>query len=275
MPKIYVYGDSYVASNEYEVGWVTRLAEKLNKTVVNKGISGSSTEYAIEEFTNDVELSAFLDGDIIIFCTSTPGRLNLMYQRTNPGTGSRFLHNGPDSLEETRWFYKNRRGLQWYIANRNLREAAINHESYIHLLKSFADNNPTIKIILLSNSDHMCHIPLKIHNSNFIRPDIYLNTISSNEIIGRLSYDEWTSSGLRFIDPRINHLSTKNQSILIDLMIEALSTGNTSGFTYDKFLSDIFEPISSKEQYLSYIHQGLITPLDTFLRFFKIKRNEL
>lgn len=275
MKKIYVYGDSYVVSDDYQVGWTKFLSDKLDRELVNKGVSGSSTEYAIEEFIIDAEAKIFSKNDIIIFCTSTPGRLNLLYQRENPSTGSRFLHNGPDSPEEKTWFHKNQNYMKWYVAHRNYREASINHEAYIHLLKNFAENNPMIKVLLLANSDHMVHIPLKHTSSNFIRPDIYLNTISSREIKNRLSYDEWTSAGLKFIDPRINHLSIKNQMILIDLIIEALKTGNVSQFSYDKFLSDIFDPISSRDQYIDYISQGLVTPLGRFLEFFNIRPNEL
>jgi hypothetical protein len=274
MSKLIVYGDSYASSTEHSKGWTSFLAEKLNLQEINRAVDGSSSEYAIEKFINDFKNNIIKDDDIIIFVLSTPGRLNLSYQQEFPGTASQFLHDVSTNNSSYKWYKQNRQHLQWYFLNRNGNEACINLESYIHMLRNFAEMHPNIKLLFLENSDHYMEMPYSNTLPNFLRPRIYLTNIANNEIRNFKSYFDWTSS-IPGVDYRINHLSNKNKEILINLVIESLETMTVSNITYDKFMSDLFDPITTKQQYIKYIKDGLISSSDIFLGHFSINRNEL
>lgn len=274
MSKLIVYGDSYASSNEYSKGWTSFLAERLNLQEINRAVDGSSSEYAIEKFINDFKNDIIKDDDIIIFALSTPGRLNLLHQQEFPGTAAQFLHDVSTDNSSYKWYKQNRQHLQWYSLNRNSNESGINLESYIHMLRNFAEIHPNIKLLLLENTDHYPEMPYSNTVPNFLRPKIYLTDIANSEINNFTSYFDWTSS-ISGVDCRTNHLSNKNKEILINLVIESLEKMTVSHITYDKFMSNLFDPITTKEQYIKYIKDGLISPRDMFLGHFSINRNEL
>ena len=62
------------------------------------------------------------------------------------------------------------------------------------------------------------------------------------------------------IDPRSNHLTNTNLSILANLLVNSINSLSIDNITYDKFKSKNINKITTKEQYLKYITDGLLSP---------------
>jgi hypothetical protein len=264
MAKIYAYGDSYIDNGprhytlndvlEFD-GWAQILAKKLDCEILNRGISGGSTENAMMKFAKDIKEEVFESGDVILFQTSTPGRLHLEFQKERPETASVYLHEVDISQPRHAWYRRNQRYIQWYLANFDVNVAQLNHVCYQHTIINFASSRPDIKVVLLSNTDQDEQIKLPQPPQNCIIVPTELDRIAKNEWID-CSYNDWISF-TRF-DARTNHLSNPNLNILAELVLESLVTGRTDHFTYDKFRQRIFSPIRSREDYYRYAEQGLI-----------------
>jgi hypothetical protein len=272
--KIYAYGDSYIANgwHPFQVpglptlyfdGWTQILAKNLNVELHNRGVSGGSTENAILKFADDVRNSEFNSGDVILFQTSTPGRLHLEFQKERPETASVYLHEVDITQPRHAWYRENQRYIRWYIENFDVNVAQLNHVCYQHTIINFARSRPDLKIVLLSNShqDEYEHIKLPEPSENCIIVPVELDRVAKNEWID-CTYNEWISF-TRF-DARINHLSNPNLNTMAQLISESLTTGSTDNFTYDKFQQRIFSPIRSREDYYRYAEQGLIYNKPTF-----------
>jgi hypothetical protein len=264
MAKIYAYGDSYLDNgHRYHdkntviefYGWAQLLAKKLDRELLNRAVSGGSTENAMMKLTKDIKEDVFESGDVIIFQTSTPGRLHLLFQQERPETASVYLHEVDISQPRHAWYRRNQRYIQWYLANFDVNVAQLNHVCYQHTIINFARSRPDLKVILLSNTDQKEQIKLPEPSENCMIVPTELDRIAKNEWID-CTYNDWISF-TRF-DARTNHLSNPNLNILVELVLEALVTGRTDHFTYDKFLQRIFSPILSREEYYRYAEQGLI-----------------
>jgi hypothetical protein len=270
MAKVYAYGDSY-SSNGHQYhdkneviefyGWVEILAKKMNHELLNRAVSGGSTENAMLKFTEDIKENRFESDDVILFQTSTPGRLHLQFQKERPETASVYLHEVDITQSRHVWYRRNQRYIQWYLANFDINIAQLNHVCYQHTIINFASSRPDLKVVLLSNTDQDEQIKLPTPPKNCIIVPIELDRVASNEWIN-CTYDEWTSF-TRF-DARINHLSNPNLNTLAQLVLESLNTGSTDHFTYDKFRQRIFSPIRSREDYNRYAELGLIYNRPTF-----------
>jgi hypothetical protein len=256
MRKLRVYGDSFSASDGEFPGWVDLLKKQLDIPLVNKSVSGSSTEYSIRHFVNDITDKQIGDNDIVIFVLSTPGRVHFEYQNTHPDTGSAYLHI-PDKSEK--WYWENQSHILWYLTNQDLLVTSINHEAYIHLIKSYAYTKPNCTFVLLSNSNHGTTVQGVDNPNNFLRCDAYLNQISSKEIVGGKSYQEWVKNTKW--DLRINHLTIPNLNTLANLIFDAILTKNITNITYDKFNTNCVDVIETKQQYLDYVANGLLYPM--------------
>lgn len=270
MAKIYAYGDSYIDNGyrlcimdkviEYD-GWAQILAKKLGYQLLNRGVSGSSTENAMMKFTEDIKENRFASGDIILFLTSTPGRLHLEFQRERPETASVYLHEVDTSLPRHAWYRENQHYIRWHIENFDVGLAQLNHVCYLHTIINFARSRPDLKIMLLSNTDQDEQIKLPELSPNCLRVPTEIGQISRNEWID-CDYHGWIS--FTKFDARTNHLSNPNLNTLAQLVFDSLATGSTDNFTYDKFQQRIFSPIRSKEDYYRYAEQGLIYNKPTF-----------
>lgn len=265
MTRLIVYGDSY-ADNTVRLSdrhgrstpsgaWTDLLSRKLSLDQINRAVSGSSSQYAIKTFFYDVISNLIQPDDVIIFVLSTPGRMHFEFQNTNPRTASVYLHGSDDV-----WYKDNKKFLEWWMGNVDLSLEALNHDCYVHALKNFAATRPDVKVILLMNSDYdpskQNSLPLGVLPNNFFKPDIFLNEISEHEIIGKRNYKEWTK--VTTYDPRINHLSNPNLDILSDRVLEIIHDGDMQYFKYEYFQKNLFEIITTKEQYHSYIDHGLL-----------------
>ena len=267
MKTLRVYGDSFAAGEKggdpYGViGWVKLLGDLLKIPVENKAISGSSTEYAVNTFVTDVKESRIGDNDIIIFVPSSTGRLYFSYQlHTDPSTASKYLH--PVGLSKSNeWYWKNKDHIEWWMVNNDSQMHKITFESYIQLLKNFAISKPQTTVIVLPAYDN--GYGKDIFNTvppvNFLRANVFLKTLSSTEVIGSNSNHldhNWWREFTKF-DARANHLTNTNLSILANLLVESIQTLSIDNITYDKFKTNVINKITSRDQYLKYVSEGML-----------------
>lgn len=263
---IHVYGDSYVADDDEKPSWVFNIASKLKTNYQNNAISGSSTEYSIKKFIKDVD--KFLPNDIIIFCFSTVGRLSFEYINNKLPNSSCAFSNDYKTNPHFEWFRKNEDYLKWFVMERDMQLLNINVEGYHCILRSFAMSNPDKILVILTNTDHQFRDIINLDcGSNYIRPNIQLNRISSNEFLDCNTYNEFTKY-TRF-DCRTNHLTEENRKILSDLIVRSINLRNVDEITYEKFQSRNISVIQNAKEYRRYVDRGTIPykiQIDSWLR---------
>ena len=267
MRKLFVYGDSFSSSHRTP-SWSGILSGLLDAELVNFAIDGGSSENAMIKFQQSIEENAIQDGDVIVIQLSTPGRLHLEFQRQHPGTaGTRsfsdvewlddLVHKeeGPNALY--RWWKDNRKFIEWHIANSDMLVSVINHESYIHVMKNFAEANPNKTVILLQHSCQAVKFPMINLPSNFLMPDIFLHEVSKAEH-GDLSHHDWVRHTIW--DRRNNHLSNPNLEILANALNDAIHEKDASKISYDIFEKNIFKQIKNQADLDHYVNLGYISP---------------
>jgi hypothetical protein len=262
MKTLRIYGDSFAA--DQPSSWTIILAALLGVPIVNKAISGSSTEYSVYTFINDVNNNVIGDEDIIVFVPSSTGRLYFSYQLHNaPSTASIYMHKSANFDKSHEWFWKNKDNIEWWMANNNTKMQSITFESYIQLLKNFALSKPSSIMLVLQvfNNGYIRDIFNNVPPHNFLRPEIYIGNVSRDETDQNSSsyfkYGDWTE----FVkdDPRSNHLTVPNLNILANLLYTSIKNLNADKITYDKFKTNIINKITSKDQYLQYVNDGILT----------------
>jgi hypothetical protein len=264
--KLVVYGDSFAApllNNNNYISWVDILSNKLLLPTYNKAIAGSSIEYSIGLFSEDVKSNYLKSNDIIIFIITSPGRLHLNYQLTKPHTASNFIRN--IKLKDT-WYNSNVNYINWYLTNRDENIININTVAYLHMLSAYARNNPNSTVLVLSMNRINNFIGLNI--DNFLVPDITLWDISENEFGKGITFRNLTPASYGR-DPRYNHLSIPNLEILADLLYESLTIKTINNFSYKKFKSNILtRKIRSLEDINYYVDNKILYGIDYFRRVF-------
>ena len=261
MKKILVYGDSYASSeNDGCPAWADLLGKALGLDVLNRAVSGSSTEYAMRCLIKDINTNTFEDGDILIFVTSTPGRMHFQFQNARPETAAQYWHDVDIKDPKHSWYKENKKHLEWWMLNFDCRMNAINQECYIHALKDLAVANPKSIIIQLANSDHNfldnVTLPFGKIPTNFLSPNIFLNKVSENEIVNFVSYNEFVK--YTKYDPRANHMTNNNLRILSNALVKAIDNKSVTHINYKIFEQQILKTISSKEEYISYVGKQLL-----------------
>ena len=269
MRKLFVYGDSFSSSHRTP-SWSGILSGLLDAELVNFAIDGGSSENAMIKFYESMQDDAIQDGDVIVMQLSTPGRLHLEFQRQHPGTaGTRsfsdvewlgdLVHKeeGPNALY--RWWKDNRKFIEWHIANSDVFVSVINHESYIHVMKNFAEANPKKTVILLQHSFQYVKFPMINLPSNFLMPDISLYEVSKAEH-GGLSHHDWVKYTMW--DKRNNHISNPNLKILAHALNDAIDEKNVSKITYDIFEKGMLTQIKNQADLDHYVNLGYISPAD-------------
>lgn len=257
-----IYGDSFAAHRPSFPGWVEFLNDRLGTDQVNWAVSGSSTEFSMKKFLEDVTHNILQPNDIVIFVTSTPGRLHLSFQNNiRPETASGYLHGLHTNMgQDDSWYFQNKHHIEWLLVNQDLRLLAINHEAYVHLIKSVAHANPDITFMLLANTDHDFHIKGADNPPNFLTSNTYLNVISTCEYINpNHNYRDWAAHTKW--DLRQNHLSNPNLKILADILFEAIQEKNLDNFTYDQFKTRFLDPVYTKSQYDNYVQNDYLYDL--------------
>jgi hypothetical protein len=261
MKTLRIYGDSFADSQTGS--WTTILAELLGIPIVNKAISGSSTEYSVYTFINDVNKGIIGDKDIIVFVPSSTGRLYFSHQLDHaPRTASLYMHKTENFDKTHEWFWENKDHIEWWMVNNSTKMQSITFESYIQLLKNFAFSKPSSIMVVLQafNNGYSRDIFNNVPPHNFLRPDIYIGDVSRAETDQHPSryfkYGDW----IEFIknDPRTNHLTIPNLNILANLLCTSIKNLNADNITYDKFHVNNINKITSKKQYLQYVNDGIL-----------------
>lgn len=267
MKRLWVYGDSFADANHaggkgVATGWAKMLSGSLGIPLTNKAISGSSTEYAIKSFIEDVNKNYIGDNDIIIVVTSSLGRLYFSYQlNIEPASASIYLTKPPDSFPQE-WYQKNKDHIEWWMINNDHIMQRITFESYAQLLKNFAISKPNCTVILLPafNNGYAQDIFNNVPPRNFLRSNTYLMDVSKAETgikdDRNFNYRDWCEHTKN--DPRANHLTNPNITILATLLGESIQNLTMDNITYDKFISNNIQKITSREQYLKYIEDGIL-----------------
>lgn len=261
MKTLRIYGDSYAASH---VGsWTKMLADLLEIPIANNAISGSSTEYSIYTFINQVKEDKIGDKDIIVFVPSSTGRLYFTHQLDYwPGTASPYTRELKVFDKSNEWYWKNKDHIEWWMVNKSTKMQSITFESYIQLLKNFALSKPSCVMVVLQafNNGYSGDIFNNVPPHNFLRPSICLGDISYFETDQTYSkyfkYDDWVE--IIKDDPRSNHLTIPNLTILANLLHTSIKNLNADNITYDKFQTNNIKKIISKKQYLEYVANGIL-----------------
>jgi len=270
MNTLRIYGDSFASQqyggNEHAkeiVSWMEKVGHFLNMPVSNSAVNGSSLSYSMRKLVEDVSKNTLVDGDVVIFVMTNPGRLHFNQQLMYPET-SCYFWNDVSSYDKEKgdWFIKNRKHLEFYIMNRDMHIDAINYYSYIHTIKSLAQAYPKSKFLVIqtySQSIFNITLPMGDRPVNFLCPDFFLGNVSESEIINFKSYNEWVKNTGH--DIRFNHLSKINSQVLANIIFYAFKNLDTTVFNYDSFQSNMFHSLSTKEQYRDYVDRGFLPDL--------------
>ena len=259
MKQIRVYGDSFAAEHAPEpYSWPKLLGQLYNLPVVNKAVSGSSTEYSIKTLIDDIDK---IEDDIVIFVTSTPGRLHFEHQqRHRPETAATYIHAGDrlSSDQDHSWYHQNKNHIEWWLVNHDWQINQINHEAYLHLIRSIARSKPNAVFVIIPNSDHFVHVDSGQDPNNFLITKTCLLQISENENVKEFpTWQDWTKYSKW--DFRINHLSKPNLEILASVVFDCINERDMSSLTYDKFKKHFLTPLRTKQQYRDYVELGYLS----------------
>jgi hypothetical protein len=257
MKQIRVYGDSFAAKTMVEgTCWPELLGQLMNLPIQNNAISGSSTEYAIKKLIGDINN---IKNEIVIFVTSTPGRLYFKHQQdVCPETASQYLHGVSNDRKDHSWYHQNKNHIEWWLVNNDNTMNRINHEAYLHVIRNIARTKPDCIFVIIPNSDHNMHIDAGGDPDNFLITQTYLNRVSQNELVKEFpEYKDWIKYSK--IDFRINHLTNPNLKILARLVFDAINSMNMGNITYDKFNTGFLSPMQSVSDYLQYVELGYLT----------------
>jgi len=260
MSTLFVYGDSY-AANAWGGGiwWPREVANRLGHDhIIDHAVAGSSAEFSMQQFVNDMSVQRIAEGDAIIFVISGGGRAFFDEQLTTKGaaTAAMFasLSDFDFGLPQYKWFNEHRKHLEWYYAHSNYTVSMIHHECYVHALKSFAETHPSNKVLVLSIDNETPMFALGNMPDNFFAPQITLNKISLNELHDNVSMHDWCIPFGR--DIRHNHFSLPNLTILSELISNTFMTGNIDGWVEEAFMQRILPKITTPAQYMQCVDDG-------------------
>ena len=267
MRKLFVYGDSFSSSHR-SPSWSGILSGLLNAELVNFAVDGGSSENAMAKFYQSTQDDVIQEGDVIVMQLSTPGRLYFEHQRQHPGTAAThsfsdvewlgdIVHKDKTANALYSWWKDNRKFIEWYIANMDNHVNIINYESYIHIMKNFAEANPNKTVILLEHSFQPVKFPMINLPTNLLMPDISLYEVSKAEY-GDLSYHDWVRHTIW--DRRNNHLSSPNLKILANALNDAINKKDASKISYDIFEKNMFNQIKNQADLDHYVNLGYIVP---------------
>ena len=256
MGTLRIYGDSFGSVDpNIAPGWPMLLSKKLKMDLVSKAVGGGSTEYAALQFFNDIQNNEIADGDVIIYIPSIIGRLHFDWQISRrPETAGSYLHEPNNhSGKDHSWYYKNKNHIEWWMDNYSYDVLYMNNEAYINLISNVARTKPKTTFIIIKHAKTKKVNAESDHPTNLLLPNIHLGDISEKEVIGGYNYNNFVE--FTKFDPRCNHLTKPNFTILADIIYECIITKSVENFTIDKFNANVIAKITSIHQYLEYVDQ--------------------
>ena len=265
--KVFIFGCSYSAQqHSVQRSWGQILQDDYGYEVSNYAIGGSGTDFATWKLFECISQNSISPEDIVIFQTSSFGRMNLQYQiYEKPATAVKYINEPETWSTDTDfvWFYENSDHIKWYLANRCWDLELVRHIAFLQLVKAWALANPEILVIALQ-LDVLHHnqnigslalsTPKPFSENNFLIPDIGLYPISIME--SGLTYEQFTE--FTNWDIRLNHLSLPNRLKLAEVLDQAIKTRDVSQITYDCFHKNIIGCIKNSEDLKKYVDQGAL-----------------
>ena len=279
---LYLFGDSYISPANYKhndkvlkyKSWPDLVADKLQLNQTNFGIAGSSIEYSMNKFY-EVK-NTIKNGDFVIFSFSATGRLDLKYTELKPHTSwfSKRIWETPWNISmrpqhiDYIWMRDNLDYIQWFVNNRNSKTYDINQLAFTHMLKSFAEDNPSINILVLYMLKPVLEEKINNLPSNItINNDFYLLDIAESEIMNGDMGDMFETY---VIDPRINHLTKPNRDILAKYVLDKLMQVDTN-ITKQTFKTKIFKVSPLLNDYKNAVSDGIIDYIPLFQNILEYK----
>jgi hypothetical protein len=254
MNNLWIYGDSFSCYCDSNPCWTLNVANSLKLTLKNYAVGGASNETGIRRFVSN--LTNYKPGDVIIFQTSSDSRLHLQFQINRPETAASYQSDRVD-LNDIRhnWYKENSSYVKWLIANTDQHLLDINAESYVHVVKNFAEANPDITVLVLQNQPQKIQFP---HSkpTNFIRSNTSLSIVSENEYASETSYFDWIKYTRG--DPRNNHLSNENAIILSIIVTKMIRDKSDKDLVYDAFKQSFLPTIKTKKNLEDLIQAGIL-----------------
>jgi hypothetical protein len=270
----YIFGSSFTAPwyKKDNIAWVDFL-KNHGYHINNLSCEGVCNAYIMHEFYKLSKNTAFLDNDIVLFQFSYLGKLDLEHQiLSEPMTAARYVKS-PDKImnkNKNNWYFDNKKFIRWYIANKHQQTEKIYTSAYLHMLHTFAVNNPKVNVIILHDMDYIFDdfIPIIDIPENFLWiRDLSLNDVSFNELRG-IKIEEWVKYSL--IDLRVNHMSKINHEILQQAIIKAIDTRSVKHINIDMFSKNILDhPIKTIEEFKDYVQRDLLVGFDVPDFYFK------
>jgi len=271
--KLMVYGDSFVSRNETsdirkkQYCWVEKVAGNLGLECINRGVSGSSSEFSMYKFVDDIENKRIGNKDFIIYVQTNHHRLySSHFIHKQPNMSCSFIGLSKEKIESDfryRYYEENYDHLVWYYNNLDQKINLLHHESFLHSIKNYAVSNPGVKILLLllepipmpnNVMDHFGFLENLPKNLYF--PNLPLNNVSLDEFTDTWDVIKW--SNIVGYDPRVNHFSCPNLKILVDLTTDTFKNGCIENWSKDKFLTKIFSRVDTLEKYVDYCNKKML-----------------
>lgn len=282
--KLHIYGDSFVNLNpdldlhNKQFCWPEEVSKRLGLKSINNAVPGSSVEYSMYKFVNDIENGTIGNDDLIIYVQTTNNRLYFKhFIHKDPIISTSFIGLSKEEIyADPRYTYyqDNYDHLVWYYNNLEEKVNALHHESFLHSIKNYATIHPKVKILLLllepmSGLNEIDHFGfLENIPQNLYFPNLSLNSISDGEFTDAWDVRQW--SKLVGYDPRVNHLSSPNLKILADLATNTFrENGCIKNWSKDKFLTNIFSRVDTLEKYEYYCNKDMLWCYDVILEKYK------
>lgn len=263
----YVFGSSFTAPwcKKNNISWVDFL-KNYGYHINNSSCEGVCNAYIMHEFYKLSKNTVFLDNDIILFQFSYLGKLDLEYQiLQDPITAARYIKSSDKIIDKKNniWYFDNEKFIRWYIANKHIQTEKIYTSGYLHMLHTFAVNNPKVTVIILHDMNYIFDdfIPIIDIPENFLWVrDLSLNDISFNELRG-IKIEEWVKYSS--LDLRVNHISKINHEILQEAIMKAIHTRSVKHIDIDMFSKNIFDyPIKTIEEFNDHVCRDLLVGFD-------------
>lgn len=265
--KLIIYGDSFASRNiradvqNKQFCWAERVAKNLDLKYINNAVSGSSAEFSMYKFVDDIENNRIDSNDYIIYVQTNHNRLySNHFIHKQPDMSAAFPWLSKEEIESNSKYYYFRQNYDhfvWYYSNLEQKVDILHHESFLHSIKSYAAHNPGLKILLLllePIEDHFGFFENLPKNLYF--PNLSLNNISEDEFEDNWNVKKW--SKLVGVDPRLNHLSRPNLKTLANLATDTFRNGYVGNWDKDKFITKIFSQVDTLEKYVDYCNKKML-----------------
>jgi hypothetical protein len=243
MKKLVVFGDSFAELKFDDPQWAEILAERMNLPCMNFGCSGSSLGYSFHQFCMYTISGEYDADDVIVFVTTSSTRV---YTRDMPTPSLGVLQSQSHSPAVKKWITENLESALWVVDK--IYDTKINYEliKTISYLKIWAATHRNSIIVIPAFDNVSCINKQELSKikptANFIPlalpgqlPSLYQcseREYGTNwENAKEINYNAIVSG----VDRRTNHFSLCNLSILADMLLAVITSGDISKYDVTRF----------------------------------------